>query len=357
MKKNQKKQKEVRSPKGKKPATPPSRLRRLARWTVVGALALFALLCAGGAWFARHPPAWLAQQRQSLPSVVFAPLMYFGDRTLMLTDALGWTGHDAVYDCDDPPPAGQVLYAGRPKRIAPPAPADIKILDRGEFVIGWSDSLQHPVWVADHVPPEARFEAGKRPSFRKDRSVAASPAASAYERTGYDRGHLAPNRAIVTRFGPEEQAKTFLMSNIAPQSPALNRGPWRELEQRIADLWALRWGEIWVVCGAISGTDSHSRQTLSGTRIDVPESFWMLIVAQAEDGVRALALVLPQSVSYGDFPTHRIVTIDELEKMTGLDLLPDLPSYLQSALQADRPTRLWPIRLRDLLKLILLRFT
>ena len=139
--------------------------------------------------------------------------------------------------------------------------------------------------------------------------------------------------------------------------PALNRGPWRELEQRISDLWALRWGEIWVICGAISGTDNQSRQTLSGTRIDVPESFWMLIVAQAEDGVRALALVLPQSVSYGDFPTHRIVTIDELEKMTGLDLLPDLPSYLQSALQADRPTRLWPIRVRDVLKLILLRFT
>ena len=195
MKKNQKKKKEVRNSKDKKSATPPSRLRRLARWTVVGTLALFVLLCTGGAWFARHPPAWLEQKRQSFPTFAFAPLMYFGDRTLMLTDALGWTGHDAVYDCDDPPPAGQVLYAGRPKRIALPAPTDIKILDRGEFVIGWSDSLQHPVWVAYHVPPEARFEVGKRPSFRKDRSVATSPAAAAYERTGYDRGHMAPNRA------------------------------------------------------------------------------------------------------------------------------------------------------------------
>ena len=78
MKKNQKKKKEVRNPKGKTSAAPVSRFRRIARWTVIGALALFALLCTGGAWFARHPPAWLAQNRQSLPSVVFKPLG-FGD--------------------------------------------------------------------------------------------------------------------------------------------------------------------------------------------------------------------------------------------------------------------------------------
>ena len=31
-------------------------------------------------------------------------------------------------------------------------------------------------------------------------------------------------------------------------------------------------------------------------------------------------------------------------------------AYLQQALEADRPTRLWPIRVRDLFKLIMLRF-
>ena len=82
----------------------------------------------------------------------------------------------------------------------------------------------------------------------------------------------------------------------------------------------------------------------------------MLIIAQAEDGVRALALILPQTVGYRDFPVHRIVTIDELEKATGLNLLPELPSYLRDPLKADRPTRLWPVRLRDIFKLILIRF-
>ena len=75
MKKNQKKKKEVRNPKVKTSAAPVSRFRRIARWTVIGALTLFALLCTGGAWFARHPPAWLEQKRQSLPAFVFVPLM------------------------------------------------------------------------------------------------------------------------------------------------------------------------------------------------------------------------------------------------------------------------------------------
>ena len=340
----------------KKPASPVSPMRRAARWTVLAALAVFAALCVGGAWFARHPPAWIARQAASMPRFAVCTLMYFGDRTLMLTDALGWTGHDAVYDCDDPAPEGRVLYAGAPVRTGPPAPADIRTLDRGEFTIGWSDSLRHPVWVAYHVPQAARFGVGKRPPFRKDQSVSSAPAANAYARSGYDRGHMAPNYAIVTRFGPEEQSKTFLMSNIAPQSPALNRGPWRELEQRIADLWSARWGEIWVICGAISSADAKTRQTLPDTQIDIPTAYWMLIVAQDADGVRALALLMPQTVHYRDFPVHRIVTIDELEAKTGLELLPEMPTYLQNALEADRPTRLWPIRALDIVKLILLRF-
>ena len=339
---------------GKKRKSAKTDSRRIARFCVLGILGAFALLSLTGSWYAAHPLEWL--ENSSMPRFIASPLLYFGNRILMLTDALDWTGHDAVYETDDPAPEGQVLYGGMPKRIGAPAPADIRVLDRGDFVVGWSDSLRHPVWVAYHVPAEAKFEVGKRPSFRKDRAVPEAPASSAYDRSGYDRGHMAPNHAIATRFGPDSQAKTFLMSNIAPQSPALNRGPWRELERRIADLWTQRWGESWVICGAISGDNPRSRETLGGTHVDVPEKFWMLTVAQQDQDVRALALMLPQTVGYGDFPTHRIVTIDDLEEMTGFDLLPELPSYLQQALEADRPTRLWPIRACDLFKLIMLRF-
>ena len=336
----------------KKKKAPISKARLVAR-IVSAALALSLIACcAVGDWYVHHPREWLDEHR----AFYTAPLWYFGNRTAFITDALGWTGHDAVYDSDDPVPEGQVFFAGVPERTGAPAPEDIVVLQRGEFAVGWSPSLRHPVWAAYHVVKDARFDTLKRQSFQKDRSVASCPAANDYSRSGYDRGHLVPNRAIVTRYGPDEQEKTFLMTNIAPQRPALNRGPWREMEQRISDLWTARYGEIWVVVGSIS--PAPKRTTLkSDPTIDVPEQYYMLVAAQDADGVRALAVMLPQTASVDDFPVHGIVTIDELEAATGLRFFPDMPKFLARPLKADRPTRLWPIRFRDIVKLILLRFT
>ena len=347
-----KKVKAEKNVKGKK-ARPTSPLRKAARVLTVVLVLSLATLCGVGDWYVHHPADWLAERR----SLLTAPLVYFGDRTAFLTDAFGWTGHDAVYDSDDPVPSGQVFFAGQPQRVGAPAPADIAVLQRGEFAIGWSPSLKRPVWAAYHVPREARFELGKRPNFSKDRNVASAPSPTAYTGSRYDRGHMVPNHAIVTRFGPDEQRKTFLMTNIAPQAPALNRGPWREMELRIADLWTARYGEIWVIVGALPGTSASARETIAAGNVDVPERFYMIAVAQAEDGVRALAVLLPQTSGRWDFPAHSIVTIDELEQLSGLEFFPEMPSFLKRPLQADRPTRLWPIRFRDIFKLILLRFT
>ncbi len=336
-----------------KKAAEPGRLRRAARILAIAIPAVLAALCTVGDWYVHHTPEWLAQ-RQSIMTV---PLVYFGDRTAFITDAFGWTGHDAVYETDDPAPSGQVFFAGMPRRVDKPAPADLVTLQRGEFAIGWSPSLKRPVWAAYHVPREARFEVGKRPNFTRDRSVASAPSPTAYTGSRYDRGHMVPNHAIVTRFGPEEQRKTFQMTNIAPQSPALNRGPWREMELRIAELWTAKYGEMWVVAGALQGGSPTSRETIAAGQVDVPERYYMIAVAQTDDGVRALAVLMNQTAGRWDFPAHNIVTIDELERLSGLEFFPDMPSFLKRPLQADLPTRLWPIRLRDIFKLILLRFT
>ena len=66
------------------------------------------------------------------------------------------------------------------------------------------------------MTPQQLYESGKRPNFTRDKEAANSPAPSAYERSGYDRGHMVPNHAIESRYGTEDQKKTFLMSNVAP---------------------------------------------------------------------------------------------------------------------------------------------
>lgn len=328
----------------------------LRLWSRICALSLvagFALLCVCGDIYVHHPADWLESHR----GILTAPLEYFGNRTAFLTDALGWTGRDAVNTPDDPIPEGMVSFAGDPVRVGAPAPADIVVLDRGEFRIGWSPSLRHPVWVAYHVPRDVAHEMGKRPNFQKDKGVASSPSPRDYEHSGYDRGHMVPNRAIVTRFGPDIQRKTFQMTNVAPQRPGLNRGPWREMEQRIADLWTAKYGEIWVTAGIVPPKSVQSATKLGQTTINVPEQFYMIVTSQTEDSVRMLAVLMNQTAGRWDFPVHSIVSVDEIEKLTGLDFFPDMQRSLQMSLESDVPTRLWPVRFVDLLKLILIRFT
>ena len=256
-----------------------------------------------------------------------------------------------MYEYDVEPPEGKVFFAGAPRRVGNVQPADITVLDRGEFAVGWSPSLKRPVWCAYHVTPQKLYESGKRPNFTKDKEAANSPAPSAYERSGYDRGHMVPNHAIESRYGTEDQKKTFLMSNVAPQTPALNRGVWRNVEHRIADFWPAKYGELWVIVGTIP--NGHG-ETLSGTDIEIPGRLYQLVVAQEGMDVRALAVVFNQHIPWREWAARHIVSIDELEEEAGLDFLPDLPKFIQDPLEAETPSRLWPTRARDVFRLILL---
>ncbi len=327
---------------------PPTASRKRAR--LLGSLALLfvALWAWAGVWFVHQYPT------PDYPALIAAPLEWIGNPVGDLTDALGLTGFDIIHEYDTEAPIGEVAFAGLPQRIGEPAPKDIQVLSRGEYFVGWSPSLRHPVWVAYHVPAKARHTVPPRPNFMKDTAAANSPRAGDYKHSGYDRGHMAPNHAIASRFGEKVQKNTFQMSNIAPQTPALNRGVWREVEHRIADLWTARYGEIWVIVGCIpSSTGKHFGEPA----VDVPDKFYQIIVAQEGVDVRAMALLFDQEISWDVWPTRALVTIDELEEATGFNFLCELPDFLQRPLESGRPSRLWPIRPIDAIKKIFLRFS
>lgn len=337
----------------KKPKANRSKLRRLSTKLGIAATLIVTLLATLGDWFVHHPRAWLAEREASWPSFATELLYTFGNRTADITDAFGWTGADAVYEYDEEAPSGSITFAGCPRRVSAPSPSDIRILKRGEFIIGWSDSLRHAVWCAYHVKPEVRFPDGKRPSFLVDRSVPAAPLPEDYTKSGYDRGHMVPNHAIISRYGEEARRETFRMTNIAPQTAALNRGVWRDFEHRIADLWTAKYGEVWVIVGALPS--SHGHRMRSG--VDIPEAFYQVVIAQEGLDVRALAVLIPQTIEWDAWAARHIISIDELEELTGLDFNPDLPSFIQDPLEAETPTRLWPIRPQDIFRQINLSVT
>ena len=328
-----------------------SAARRIALFALVVLVGGYAVLAATAVWFVHHPREWIKQKEESLPGFLVSALLWNGNGLGDITDALDITGTDSVYEYDEEAPSGSVFFAGAPKRTGDVQPADIKVLDRGEFAVGWSPSLRRPVWCAYHVTPDVMYQSGQRPGFAKDKEAANSPSPGDYTHSGYDRGHMVPNHAIESRYGTDDQKKTFLMSNIAPQTPALNQGVWRNVEHRIADFWPAKYGEIWVIVGTIP---NRRGETLSGTDIEIPGRFYQVIVAQEGMDVRALAVVFDQHVPWREWAARNIVSIDELEEEAGLDFLPDLPTFIQNPLEAETPSRLWPIRARDVFRLILL---
>jgi len=181
-------------------------------------------------------------------------------------------------------------------------------------------------------------EAAPRPEgFETDLRTAARVAESAYTNSGYDRGHMAPNYAIATRYGEEAQRETFLMSNIAPQRHALNAGVWKQMEMKIATSYPGRFGEVWVIAGPVFG--ARPARLRGGPA--VPEAFFMVVIDESDGRVRAQAMVFPQETPAGAEPEGFVVSVDEVERRTGLDLLHELPDSAEEVLEAKRVERVW----------------
>ena len=76
-----------------------------------------------------------------------------------------------------------------------------------------------------------------------------------YIGSGYDRGHVVPSG---DRFGDREaNAETFLMTNIVPQTGALNQFPWEQLESYSRYL-IRRGNDVYTIAGVYgdAGTDN-----------------------------------------------------------------------------------------------------
>ena len=234
-----------------------------------------------------------------------------------------------------PPPApGSVCAYGEPlDRVG------LQRLSNRGHSVGYDNALPGPRWAAYRVFPHSGQSPPRPSSFRTDRRTSALVRTDEYTRSGYDRGHMAPNYAVAACHGVDAQNETFLMSNVAPQLHALNAGLWKDLELRIAQRYVERYGEVWAVVGPVYGA-APSRFG----RIPVPEAFWAVIAEydEAGRGVRAIAYLVPHEERWRDRElTRYVVSVDRLEELTGLDFFPALSAETQSLLESRRADRAW----------------
>lgn len=239
--------------------------------------------------------------------------------------------------------ASNLAYAGFPRLVAKnnnEAERKITILQNAAYAVGYDEELRAPLWSAFRLFKVPTTQAPPRPDgFVSDRRSRARVTTDDYRGSGYDRGHLAPSYGIGLCYGAEAQRETFLLTNIIAQNPDLNRGPWAALERRKATRIAYRLGEVWAIVGPVF-TSAPPRRLESG--IAIPDKVYCLLLDTRLDGsIRALALITPNDSSVTPPLSRYIVSVDDLEALTGLDFFAELPDVAEAEIEAMKPQFLW----------------
>jgi endonuclease G len=230
----------------------------------------------------------------------------------------------------------QHIYGGLPDARSYGHP--IIVLTNQGYLSGYCEARRNPAWVSYSIGSITVGPAGKRLSrFITDTRTRSAVTHQDYSNSGFDRGHMAPNYAIATRYGAEAQRETFLMSNIVPQSPNLNRIWWRLLEEKEADDFAVRLERVWVTTGPVFG--EHPKKLPAG--VEIPSACFRILLDEESGQPRVLAFIAPQTVTGHEPLTQFLTSVREIEHQTHLDFFPELPKEVQERMETTRAERLW----------------
>ena len=205
------------------------------------------------------------------------------------------------------------------------------LLTRVGYVTSYNMANKQPNWVGwrltgDHVTgPFLR----KGIKFHEDMEVPEPRATDAdYRSSGYDRGHMCPSGD--NKWSQEAQEQSFLFTNICPQIHGLNAGDWNEMEQQCRK-WAEQEGEIYIVCGPIFyGSATHKK--IGKNKIPVPEAFFKVVLSM-KDTPKAIGFIYKNQS--GNRPKGDYVnTVDQVERITGIDFFPSLPDDVENKVEA-----------------------
>ena len=299
-----------------------------------------AILAVGAGWYFFQPAPRKAEVRLLVTNA------FVDNKRVDFLD-VAWDIYQLYYSPDfvaAPPPFGDRthLYAGVPQFTLGGENAGRFLSNKG-YLVGYSDELSSPLWAAYRMKDISPLpDSGERPdNFEVDRRTIARVDSDAYTNTGYDRGHLAPNYGISTRYGDAAQRETFLMSNVMPQKHGLNAGLWKQLELRAATSYPARFGEIWVLCGPILPPTLTRLPGRSNSRPVIPEACYMILIDESDNRVRTLAFIFPQEPAPNTDLSHYLTTIDEIERRTDLDFLAALPDDAEAELESRPAARVW----------------
>ncbi len=242
---------------------------------------------------------------------------------------------------------------GRPIAIDAANDLDFVAVSRRQFRSAWSAVRGGPTWVSWNLNATQFGSAPRCDCFSTDLGLPSWVTRIVdfdYRNGGYDRGHMVQSESRTTT--DQENAATFLLTNILPQAGENNQGPWLGFENYLNDLARNQNREVYIVAGGEYGAVPPTLKNEG--KVFVPNWTWKVAVilpagqglpfVTSPDLIDVIAIRMPNRVEPGvegsavgirNLPWQNFaVSVDDIEARVKLDLLARLPNAIEDIVEA-----------------------
>lgn len=213
------------------------------------------------------------------------------------------------------------------------------LLKRYCYTVSYNSNTRQPNWVMwqltdEHVVPK---KAGVWNEYREDLELPIEMCSTLedYASSGYDRGHMCPGGDC--NWDDEGRDETFVLSNMCPQNPNLNRGDWKEIEMACRK-WAQKYGSIYIICGPIF-FKSQEHERIGPNRIPVPEAFFKVIIC-LEGTPKGIGFIC-RNTDGNRKKDFYVNSIRQVERITGYRFFPNLEDSVKSQIYDMDDITIW----------------
>jgi len=192
---------------------------------------------------------------------------------------------------------------------------DATLICRQGYVTLHDNQAKIPVWTAWVLTPNHINGCVPRSNaFAADQSLPANKRSTPadYAGNGYDQGHLANDSH--QSWDTQVELESFLMSNMGPQTPHLNRGVFRAVESATGAWGFSTQHTLQIYAGSIYNVMKDKK--IGPNQVDVPYGFYKIIIDTQTGGT--LAFIFPQEVDVGNDLTKVQTSVKNIEDNTGI---------------------------------------
>lgn len=217
------------------------------------------------------------------------------------------------------------------------------IVYRHSYILSFNKDTQCANWVMWHLSAAHTDGRHKRKGipYKEDDDIAQSTIKlEDWEGVeGYDHGHMCP--AGDNKWNRTAMEQTFFLSNMCVQNSRLNQETWERLESTCRE-WAKAFQDIYIVCGPIFSKKSYKKIGVS-KKLVVPDAFYKVILCLNGQTKGIGFIYNNQDPNENDHIEDHVVSIKEIEKLTGIDFFPALQDSIEDEIENNPNINDWRI--------------